>query len=154
MIIVDTALEQRAAEGRPVRVGMIGAGFMAWGISNQISNYIPGMTLAAVSNRTLSGAEKAYAEAGITTTQLVTSAAELDAAIDAGIPCVTSDPHVLCAAKNIDVLIEVTGTVEFAAGVLLDAFAHGKSVVMMNAELDATIGPIMKVYADKAGVIL
>ena len=154
MIIVDTALAQRAAEGRPVRVGMIGAGFMAWGISNQICNYIPGMTLAAVSNRTLSGAEKAYAEAGITVTQHVKSAAELDDAIDAGIPCVTSDPHVLCAAKNIDVLIEVTGTVEFAAGVLLDAFAHGKSVVMMNAELDATIGPILKVYADKAGVIL
>ena len=75
MIIVDTALAQRAADGRPVRVGMIGAGFMAWGISNQICNYIPGMTLAAVSNRTLSGAEKAYAEAGITVTQHVTSAA-------------------------------------------------------------------------------
>jgi hypothetical protein len=39
MIIVDTALAQRAAEGRPVRVGMIGAGFMAWGISNQICNF-------------------------------------------------------------------------------------------------------------------
>ena len=36
----------------------------------------------------------------------------------------------------------------------MDAFRHGKDVVLMNAELDATIGPILQVYAEKYGAIL
>ena len=44
-------------------------------------------------------------------------------------------------------LVEVTGSVEFGAHVMLEAFAHGKHVVLMNAEVDATIGPILQVYA-------
>ena len=60
----------------------------------------------------------------------------------------------LCRSAEIDVLIDVTGSVEFGAHVVLEAFKHGKHVVLMNAELDATIGPILQVYADKAGVIL
>ena len=51
-------------------------------------------------------------------------------------------------------LVDVTGSVEFGAQVVLEAFAHGKHVVLMNAELDATIGPILNVYAKRAGVIL
>ena len=49
---------------------------------------------------------------------------------------------------------EVTGSVEFGAHVVLEAFKHGKDVVLMNAEIDATIGPILQVHAKKYGVIL
>jgi predicted homoserine dehydrogenase-like protein len=48
----------------------------------------------------------------------------------------------------------VTGTVDFAASVALDAFEHRKPVVLVNAELDSLIGPILKVKADEAGVVL
>ena len=51
-------------------------------------------------------------------------------------------------------LVDVTGSVEFGAHVVLEAFEHGKHVVLMNAELDATIGPILQTYAEKHGVIL
>ena len=51
-------------------------------------------------------------------------------------------------------LIDVTGSVEFGAHVILDAFEHGKPVVLMNAEVDATIGPILRVYAKRHGQIL
>ena len=51
-------------------------------------------------------------------------------------------------------MVDVTGSVEFGAQVALEAFAHGKSVVLLNAELDATIGPILQLYAQKNGVIL
>ena len=37
---------------------------------------------------------------------------------------------------------------------VLEAAAHGKHIVLMNAELDATIGPILNVYAQQAGVIM
>ena len=60
----------------------------------------------------------------------------------------------LCRAGNIDAIIEVTGAVEFGAHVALTAIENGKHVVLMNAELDGTIGPMLKVYADKAGVVV
>ena len=51
MIIVDTALRQREAEGRPIRIGMIGAGFMGRGLALQIATAVPGMRLAAIAAR-------------------------------------------------------------------------------------------------------
>jgi len=51
-------------------------------------------------------------------------------------------------------VIEATGEVEFGARVALEAIAHGKHVILSNAELDATLGPILKVYADRAGVVI
>ena len=61
---------------------------------------------------------------------------------------------VLTACGAIDVIVEVTGTVEPAAYEVLDAFDHGKHVVMVNAELDSLLGPILKVKADQAGVVV
>ena len=66
----------------------------------------------------------------------------------------TEDPSVLTSCDAIDILVEVTGTVEAAAGVVLDAFDHGKHVVLVNAELDSLIGPILKAKADKVGVVV
>ena len=51
MIIVDTALEKREQAGNPIRVGMIGAGFMARGITIQILQSLKGMRLVAIANR-------------------------------------------------------------------------------------------------------
>ena len=154
MLIIDTALAARQESGQPIKVAMVGAGFMGWGIANQIVNYVPGMELVAVSSRSLASARKAYTEAGIHDALEVTTQAALEDAIRAGKPAVTEDAQLLCRADGIDALIEVTGTIEFAAGVALDAITHGKDIVLMNAELDGTIGPILKTYADRAGVIL
>ena len=60
MIIVDTALQKCEAEGKPVRVAMVGAGFMGRGIALQILTVVPGMRLVAISNRHLEGAKRAY----------------------------------------------------------------------------------------------
>ncbi|PSB35689.1 NAD(P)H-dependent oxidoreductase [Stenomitos frigidus] len=154
MFIVDTALKARAEAGKPVKVGMIGAGFMGRGIANQIANSVPGMELVAIFNRNLDGAKRAYTEAGIETFQVVKTVAELEASVAQGNYAVTDDAMLLCRAEGIDALIEVTGTIEFGAEVVLEAIAHKKHIVLMNAELDGTIGPILKVYADRAGVIL
>jgi predicted homoserine dehydrogenase-like protein len=71
MIIVDTALAKRQAENNPVRVAMVGAGFMGRGIALQICNYVPGMQLVAIANRTVEKAKQAYTEAGIIDIQTV-----------------------------------------------------------------------------------
>ncbi|MEH2376294.1 NAD(P)H-dependent oxidoreductase [Nostoc sp.] len=154
MIIIDRALQARAAAGNPIKVGMIGAGFMGRGIANQIVNSVPGMELVAISNRQIDAAKQAYSEAGIEEIQVVATVSELEDAIANGKYAVTEDAKLLCRAEGIDALIEVTGAVEFGAVIVMEAIAHCKHVIMMNAELDGTIGPILKVYADKAGVIL
>ena len=154
MIIVDRALQARAEVGNPVKVGMIGAGFMGRGIANQIVNSVPGMELVAIYNRNLDKAKRAYAEAGIEDVKVAQTVYQLEDTIAQGQYAVTDDAMLLCQADGIDAIIEVTGAVEFGAHVVMEAIAHHKHVILMNAELDGTIGPILKVYADRAGVIL
>jgi predicted homoserine dehydrogenase-like protein len=154
VIIVDKALQARESEGRPIRVGMIGSGFMAQGLANQIAHSVPGMRMTAVYGRQLERAANVYRYSGLEDVVVASGAAEFEDAVRAGRPVVTDDAFLLCRSDEIDVLVDVTGSVEFGAHVLLEGFAHGKSVVLMNAELDATIGPILQVYAGKHGVIL
>jgi predicted homoserine dehydrogenase-like protein len=156
MILVDTALRKRDEQGQPIQVGMVGAGFMGRGIALQLLNSVPGMRLAAIANRRLAGAERAYLEAGATRDCIVTvdSPDALENAMASGAYAITEDPAVLCRAPGIEAIIEVTGTVEHAAHVVLDAIEHRKHVVLMNAELDSTVGPLLKVYADRAGVVI
>ena len=154
MILVDRALQERERSGRPVRVGMIGAGAMGRAIVNQVVNAVPGMRLVAIANRHLDTACRAYGEAGVEDVAVVDSVPRLEQAVAAGRAVVTDNPALLCQAVCIDAIIEVTGTIEFAAGVVLEAIRNRKHVVLMNAELDGTLGPILKTYADQAGVIL
>lgn len=153
MIIVDTALRRREAEGRPIRVGLVGAGAIGRALTFQVENVVPGMRVVAISNRTLAQAERAYREAGVEEIRTVTDEAALDAALEQGSSAVTSDPQLLCRAPAIDVVFESTGTIEFAARVVLDAIAHGKHVVTLNAELQGTLGPILEARATAAGVM-
>ncbi|MCW2679347.1 MAG: hypothetical protein JWM62_748 [Frankiales bacterium] len=153
MILVDRALDQRQRDGRPVRVAMIGAGFMGRGVALQIVQRTPGMDLVAISNRHLAGARRAYAEAGAPEPVVVQDAASLSRAIASGQPAITEDALLLCAADGVDVVVDVTGAVQFGAEVTLAAFAAGKHVVTLNAELDGTVGPLLRTLADEAGVV-
>jgi predicted homoserine dehydrogenase-like protein len=153
VIIVDTALRAREAEGRPIRVGIVGAGFMGQGLTNQIVNSVPGMRVVGISNRRPERAADAFRYAGVEPVA-VASQARFEDVVRSGGAAVTDDPFLLCRSEHVDVVCEVTGSVELGAQVALEAFAHGKDVVLMNAELEATIGPILNVYADRHGVIL
>jgi len=153
MIVVDRLLAERAAQGNPVRVAMVGAGFMGRGIANQIVNSVPGMRLVAIANRRVEGAMQAYQQAGVDDWQEVETVTALEKALAANIPAVTGEAELVCRAAGIDAVIEVTGDVEYGARMVLEAIGHGKHIVLMNAELDGTVGPILKVYADRAGVI-
>src|SRR6266581_2249501 len=137
-MIVDTALREREATGKPIRVGMVGAGATGRAIALQLGTPVPGIRLVAIANRTPEHANRAFREAAITR----------------GLPVVTDDPSVLTTCGPIDLLVEVTGSVEPAARVVLQAFDHGKHVVLVNAELDSFIGPILKEKADRAGVVV
>lgn len=151
---VDTGLQRLEAARRPIRVGMIGAGATGRAIALQLGTPVPGMRLVAIANRTPENAERAYREAGFASPVRVHSAREAEQKINEGLPVLTTDNQVLTECGAMDVIVEATGTIEPAAAAVLDAFRNGKAVVLVNAELDSLIGPILKVKADSAGVVL
>ncbi|MGI6630590.1 MAG: NAD(P)H-dependent oxidoreductase [Bacillota bacterium] len=153
MHIIDTALEKRAKENKPIRVALIGTGFMGSGIAYQILNFVPGIKLVAMANRNLAKARQAYEMAKADNIVAVKTAGELENAARKGIYAITEDGLLLCRAENIDAILEVTGSVEYGAEIALEAIKNGKHIITMNAELGATIGPLLNLYAEKAGVI-
>ena len=154
MIIIDNALAKLAAENKHINVALIGAGFMGKAIAIQICKYTTGMKLVAISNRTIDKAKRAYEEAGIFETSEVHTISQVEENIRQQTVSITTDPLILCEAEGIDVIVEVTGSIERGAQVSMRAIQNHKHVVLMNAELDGTIGPILKVHADKAGVVI
>ncbi len=153
MPAVDALLEARAAEGRPIQVALVGAGVTGRSVALQLLTPAPGVRLAAVCNRTLDQAVRAFVEGGSDAPGTVTTAAALDEAIRQGRPAVTDDPAVVCEAGLIDLVLETTGTIDYAAGVVARAIAGGKHVTLLNAELDSLLGPLFKARADAAGVV-
>ncbi|GGH13209.1 NAD(P)-dependent oxidoreductase [Alsobacter metallidurans] len=152
MIIVDKALARREAQNRPVKVGMVGTGVQGRAITRTIVNSTPGMRMSVIANRTIEHAERAFSELGLTAVRCETVAALQDALANDR-PAVTSNPLLLGQASGLDAVIEATGTMEYAARAVLAAIQGGKHVVMVNAELDGTVGPILKKKADTAGVV-
>jgi predicted homoserine dehydrogenase-like protein len=154
MWLVDTALKARMEEDRPIRVGIVGAGFMGQGLTNQIVHSTPGMRVVAISNRRVERAAAVFHYAGLDDVVVADSQQQLNDAVGRSVPAVAEDAMLLARCDFIDVLVDVTGSVEFGAHLVIEAFKHGKDVVLMNAELDATIGPILQTYAARYGVIL
>ncbi len=154
MIIVDTALERRQQEGNPIRIGMVGAGYMGQGMAAVIERNMVGMRVVAIANRTVETAERAFADSGVEDSVQVSDQEALDRLLAGGGRAVTSDPLLLCRTPGIEAIIECTGEVEYGARTATEAIANRKHVMLMNAELDATVGPILKVLADRAGVVI
>lgn len=151
---VDVALQQLEYNGRPIRVGMVGAGATGRAIALQLGTPVPGIRLVGIANRTPAHGERAFREAGLPSWKSASSATGALDIISQGLPVLTDDPSVLIRCEAVDLLIEVTGSIAPAASTVLDAVEYGKHVVLVNAELDSLIGPILKSRADRAGVVL
>jgi len=152
MILIDNALKKREQNNNPIKVAIIGAGEMAKGIINQITKYSPGIVIAVTYNRTIEKAVNAYKAVGIREYNIVDTTSDLEKSIKNGVPAITRNIDTVCEANGIDIIVEVTGTIEFAASTIVKAFDNGKNVLSFNVEIDATLGPILKRKAAKAGV--
>lgn len=150
---LQDALVAREAAGTPIRVGLIGAGAMGKGIALQIAAFTQGMRLSAVANRSLARAadavQLATGQAGVA----VDTPVGLERAARSLRTAVTEDPFLVTRSPSVDVVVEATGSLEFAARVVVDAIEHGKDVVLMNAELDGTVGLALYKRAGAAGVV-
>lgn len=143
-------LNQRAATGRPIRVGLIGAGKFGAMFLSQVRR-TPGMHLLAVADLDPARVRSALAETGWPAEQYgVTSSAK---ALAQGKTWITDDAVALINAGGLDVVIESTGVPEAGIHHALTAFERGRHVVMVNVEADVLAGPYLKMKADRAGVV-
>lgn len=152
--MVDTELQRRQAAGRPVQVGLIGAGRTARMILVHLAGSVPGIRVAAIASRTPARAVEALQAVGVTEIVRGRGPEDVDRHAPTGPVVVLDDPLAVSAARAVDVIVDVTGTIEFGARNALAAFAGGKHLVLVNAELDSTLGPILKAKADAAGVVM
>jgi predicted homoserine dehydrogenase-like protein len=111
------------------------------------------MDLVAIANRHPEAARSAFRDAGVDDFVGVASQEAMEEALAAGRRAVTSDASMLCDAAGIDAIVEVTGTVEHAARVARAAIRNRKHLVLMNAEVDSTVGAILKTHAHDASVV-
>ncbi|MGE0005384.1 MAG: NAD(P)H-dependent oxidoreductase [Parvibaculaceae bacterium] len=142
------------AEGRPIRIGLVGSGEMGTDIVTQCGQ-MPGITVAAIAEIDIGAAERALAIAGRAPGSHVIARgrAEFDDALRRGRTAVTEDALTLCADDGIDVVIDATGRPAVGAEIGLAAMEHGKHLVMMNVEADVTIGAYLKREARRLGVV-
>ncbi len=112
------------------------------------------MEVVAVASRDRDDAAAALAGAGYEEIELADSADDVERALARGRAVATVSPLHVASAAGVDVVVEATADVDCGAAVSLAAIGAGHHVVLVNAEVDATIGPILKVYADRAGVVI
>jgi len=143
-------LQQRAAEGRPLRVGVIGAGKFGAMYIAQVPN-TPGVHLVGIADLAPDNARANLARVGWAAER--SGAASLDAALKSGTTHVSDDWRALVAHPAIDIVVEATGNPIAAVDHVLEAFANGKHVVMVTVEADAYCGPMLARKAAAAGVV-
>jgi len=145
---MNRLLREREAQAEPIRVALVGAGAMGVGIAWQVGR-TPGMRLVAVTDLDLAAAGRAAEayQAGFAAAQRPGSAAA------SGV-FQSSTPEIGGAAPGFDVLVEATNTIGFAGQVCLDAIDAGAHVVLMNAEVDLALGPMLNRHADERGVVV
>jgi predicted homoserine dehydrogenase-like protein len=141
-------LLQREAAGRPVTVGLIGAGKFGTMFLAQ-ARLTRGLHVAAVADLDVARARSQLATAGWPAERF--AAASLAYAIKTKATHVTADAEALIGFDGIDVVVEATGIPEAGIKHALGAIAHGKHVVMVNVEADALAGPLLAQKARAAG---
>src|SRR6202008_1251006 len=143
-------LLERQAAGRPVTVGLIGAGKFGTMFASQV-RLTDAMHLVALADLDVSRARRQLRTAGWNDESI--SAPSLGNALARGSTHVTEDTEALIACPEIEVIVEATGVP--AAGIrhALSAIRHGKHIVMVNVEADALAAPLLARKAKTAGVV-
>jgi len=154
MLNINIALRKLDENGKHICMGLVGAGQMGRGIVTQVFQ-MKGMCIPIIANRTVTKAKEAFQLAGVDSKDIIVTntVSEAENAIKNGKYVVTEDFEVLAKVLPVDVIIEATGVPEIGAQVALKAIHNGKHIVMLNVEADATVGPILKKMADRAGIV-
>ncbi len=143
-------LQQRAADHKPVRIGLIGAGKFGSMYLAQIPR-TPGVHLVGIADLSPDNARVNLARVGWN--PAVIQAASLDDAIKTGATHISDNWEALVSHPAIDIIVECTGNPVAAVDHILKAFENGKHVVNVTVEADAFCGPLLARKAEQAGLV-
>jgi len=143
-------LKERAAQGKPIRIGQVGAGKFGTMFLSQV-RLTPGMHMVAIADLMPERARQRMVEVGWPKEQ--TLATSIGDALKSGATHITEDAMRLIASPEIDVIIEATGDPGNGIRICQAAIAAKKHVVMVNVEADAVAGPLLARQAKSAGVV-
>src|SRR5581483_5663807 len=150
---IAEALDRREREGRPVRVGLVGAGQMGTDIIVQTS-LMHGIEVVACADAI---PENVFTACKVAVNPRrapeMADGPGVASAIRRDRLAVCRSYRDVCTAEDVDVVIDATGNPNVGAQVALTTIAAGKHMVMMNVEADVTIGPYLCAQADAAGVV-
>jgi predicted homoserine dehydrogenase-like protein len=147
---LHSLLLAREAEGRPVTVGLIGAGKFGTMFLSQV-RLTRGMHLVGLADLNVERARSQLKTAGWEDAQY--AAASLDDALKNRTTHVTADADALIANPRVEVIVEATGVPGAGIRYALKAIENGKHIVMVNVEADALAGPLLARRAQEAGVV-
>lgn len=143
-------LEERAASGRPVRVGLIGAGkFASMYLAQAVRT--PGIHVVGIADLAVERARQTLTRVGWPAERF--AAGSYAEAIRSGGTHVGEDAQALCAVPELEVIVDATGSPTAGMAHALGAIEHGKHVVMVNVEADVLAGPLLAARARDAGVV-
>jgi predicted homoserine dehydrogenase-like protein len=143
-------LSERAAQGRPLRVGLIGAGKFGAMYLAQVPR-TPGVHVAAIADLAPAAARANLERVGWKPERF--AAGSIDAALATGATYLSDDWDALLRHPQIDIVVECTGNPIAAVEHCIAAFARRKHVVNVTVEADALCGPLLARRAADAGVV-
>ncbi len=143
-------LAARVESGRPLRVGLIGAGKFGTMFLTQ-ARQLPGLHVLGVADLSVKRARSALSAAAWLPEQF--AATSFSQALETGLTYLTEDGTSLIEADGLDVIVEATGNPAAGIRYALKAFENGRHVVMVNVEADALTGPLLAKHAASAGVV-
>lgn len=147
-------LQQRAAAGNPIGVGLVGCGQMGSGLVH-VTHQMAGLETVAIADVDAGRALATLQALGIAEAEVcvTTNAGAAEDALRAGKHVVTEDALLLAQLPSLEAVVEATGLTEVGARVAWTCIEHSKHAVMLNVETDVTVGPILHRLARKAGCV-
>lgn len=147
----DVLLKQLTNQKKPIDVIVVGMGFMGFGFLSSVKQ-VPGIRIPVVISRRPESTAKLLEEHGFAA-RISNSATEIRKNAEQGIISVSDDMSLIEQLEG-DIVIEMTGTVDYGTEVAITAFKAHKHVITMNPELQATIGSKLKVLADSKNLVI
>jgi len=147
-------LQNREAEGHPIRVGLVGCGQMGSGLVH-VTNQIVGMDIVAISDIDVDRPLATLEAIGVPESEVCVTdkLGEASDALRAGKWLVTGDAVLLTRLDALDAVVEATGLTEVGSRVAWSCILHSKHVIMLNVETDVTVGPLLHRLAKKANCV-
>ncbi|WP_339213523.1 NAD(P)-dependent oxidoreductase [Ornithinibacillus sp. FSL M8-0202] len=154
MLNINRKLAKLENEGSYIKVGLVGAGQMGRGMISQIES-MKGMRVVVTADLFIDNITNAYKHAGIEANEIVVTEDAKDAskAVQENKVVATTNTQLVTTLPEVDVVVDATGVPNIGAEIAWDTILNRKHIVMLNAEADVTVGPLLKKMADASGIV-